>query len=120
VARSLRAAGRRLVAAPRQGLIEADLDARALRGSAPYLGTLIRRRRGFFDPCAAQPHRCGRRDGVSELTIGGLLGHSVPRVTGLRTYPRFTLLATADRVSARIAAVLDGESRPRWSNGTTA
>jgi hypothetical protein len=64
VARSLRAAGRRLVAAPRQGLIEADFDARALRGSAPYLGTLIRRHRGFFGPCAAQPHRCGRRDGV--------------------------------------------------------
>jgi hypothetical protein len=53
--------------------------------------------------------------GFSELTVGGLLGHSVPGVTGLRTYPRFTLLATADRVSARIAAVLDGESRPRWS-----
>jgi hypothetical protein len=33
---------------------------------------------------------------------------SVPGVTGLHT-PRFALLAAADRVSARIAAVLGGE-----------
>jgi hypothetical protein len=49
--------------------------------------------------------------GSSELTIGGLIGHSEPSVTGLRTYPRFALLAAAERVSARIAAVLNGESR---------
>jgi hypothetical protein len=45
---------------------------------------------------------------------------SVPAVTGLHTYLRFALLATADWVSARIAAVLGGDSRPRWSNRTTA
>jgi hypothetical protein len=64
VARRLRAAGRRLVSAPRQCLIEAEFDARVLQRSALYLGTLIRRHRGFFGPCAAQPRRCGRRNGV--------------------------------------------------------
>jgi integrase len=48
--------------------------------------------------------------GFSELTIAGLLGHSVPSVTGRYAHvPDPALVAAADRVSARIAAVLDGE-----------
>jgi integrase len=48
--------------------------------------------------------------GFSELTIAGLLGHSVPGVTARYAHlPDRALLAAADQVSARIAAALDGE-----------
>ena len=47
--------------------------------------------------------------GFSELTIAGLLGHTVPGVTARYAHvPDSALIAGADRVSARIAAVLDG------------
>jgi integrase len=47
--------------------------------------------------------------GFSELTIAGLLGHSVPGVTARYAHvPDSALLAAADRVSARIWAALDG------------
>jgi integrase len=46
--------------------------------------------------------------GFSELTIAGLLGHSVPGVTARYAHvPDSALVAAADRVSARIAAALD-------------
>ena len=45
----------------------------------------------------------------SELTIAGLLGHSVPGVTARYAHvPDSALVAAADRVSARIGAALDG------------
>jgi integrase len=48
--------------------------------------------------------------GFSELTIAGLLGHTVPGVTARYAHvPDSALVAAADRVSARIAAALDGE-----------
>jgi site-specific recombinase XerD len=47
--------------------------------------------------------------GFSELTIAGLLGHSVPGVTARYAHvPDSALAAAADRVSARIAGALDG------------
>lgn len=47
--------------------------------------------------------------GFSELTIAGLLGHSVPGVTARYVHmPDTALVAAADRVAARIAAALDG------------
>ena len=47
--------------------------------------------------------------GYSELTIAGLLGHSVPGVTARYAHvPDSALVSAADRVSARIAAALDG------------
>jgi integrase len=47
--------------------------------------------------------------GYSELTIVGLLGHSVPGITARYAHvPDAALLAAADKVSARIAAALDG------------
>jgi integrase len=47
--------------------------------------------------------------GFSELTIAGLLGHSVPGVTARYAHlADSALLAAADRVSARIGAALDG------------
>jgi site-specific recombinase XerD len=47
--------------------------------------------------------------GFSELTIAGLLGHAVPGVTARYAHvPDSALVAAADRVSARIAAALDG------------
>jgi len=47
--------------------------------------------------------------GFSELTIAGLLGHTVPGVTARYAHvPDSALVAAADRVSARIAAALDG------------
>ena len=47
--------------------------------------------------------------GFSELTIAGLLGHSVPGITARYAHvPDSALVAAADRVSARIAGVLDG------------
>lgn len=49
--------------------------------------------------------------GFSELTIAGLLGHSVPGVTARYAHvPDSALVAASDRVSARIAAALDGRS----------
>ena len=47
--------------------------------------------------------------GFSELTIAGLLGHRVPGVTARYAHiPDSALVAAADRVSARIAAALNG------------
>jgi site-specific recombinase XerD len=47
--------------------------------------------------------------GFSELTIAGLLGHSVPGVTARYAHvPDSALVAAADRVSARVAGPLDG------------
>ena len=49
--------------------------------------------------------------GFSELTIAGLLGHSVPGVTARYAHvPDSALLASADRVATRIASSLDGEA----------
>jgi integrase len=49
--------------------------------------------------------------GFSELTIAGLLGHSVPGVTARYAHvPDRALLAAADQVSMRIAAGLDGDA----------
>jgi hypothetical protein len=47
--------------------------------------------------------------GFSELTIAGLLGHSVPGITARYAHlPDVALIAAADRVAARIDAALDG------------
>lgn len=47
--------------------------------------------------------------GFSELTIAGLLGHTVASVTGRYAHvPDRALVSAADAVSARIAAALDG------------
>ena len=47
--------------------------------------------------------------GFSELTIAGLLGHTVPGVTARYAHvPDSALIAAADRVSERIAAALNG------------
>lgn len=47
--------------------------------------------------------------GFSELTIAGMLGHTVSGVTARYAHmPDSALVAAADRVSARIAAALDG------------
>ena len=47
--------------------------------------------------------------GFSELTIAGLLGHSVPGITARYAHvPDVALIASADRVAARIDAALDG------------
>jgi integrase len=52
--------------------------------------------------------------GFSELTIAGLLGHSVPGVTARYAHvPDSALVAAADRVSARMAAALDGKGEAR-------
>lgn len=49
--------------------------------------------------------------GFSELTIAGLLGHTVPGVTARYAHvPDSALVVAADRVSARIAAALAGET----------
>jgi integrase len=46
--------------------------------------------------------------GFSELTIAGLLGHSVPGITARYAHvPDAALVNAADRVSARIASALD-------------
>jgi len=52
--------------------------------------------------------------GYSQLTIAGLLGHSVPGVTAVYTHvPDAALRAAADAVSARIAEILAGKEKPR-------
>ena len=49
--------------------------------------------------------------GFSELTIAGLLGHSVPGVTARYAHvPDSALVAAADRVSACLAAALNGRA----------
>jgi integrase len=49
--------------------------------------------------------------GFSELTIAGLLGHSVPGITARYAHvPDSALVSAADRVAARIASALDGKS----------
>ena len=49
--------------------------------------------------------------GFSELTIAGLLGHTVPGVTARYAHlPDSALVAAADRVSARMAAALEGKA----------
>jgi integrase len=48
--------------------------------------------------------------GFSELTIAGLLGHSVPGITARYAHvPDSALTAAADRVAERIAAALEGK-----------
>lgn len=48
--------------------------------------------------------------GMSELTIAGLLGHAVKGVTArYANVPDSTLVAAADRVSARLAQGLEGK-----------
>jgi integrase len=48
--------------------------------------------------------------GFSELTIAGLLGHSVPGIAARYAHvPDTALVAAADRVAARIASALDGK-----------
>ena len=50
--------------------------------------------------------------GFSELTIAGLLGHSVPGVTARYAHvPDSALVAAADRVATRIAAALRRKGR---------
>jgi integrase len=50
--------------------------------------------------------------GYSELTIAGLLGHTVPGVTARYAHvPDRALISAADSVSARIATALDGETK---------
>jgi len=50
--------------------------------------------------------------GFSELTIAGLLGHTVPGVTARYAHvPDAALIAAADRVSARMASALDGKAK---------
>lgn len=52
--------------------------------------------------------------GFSELTIAGLLGHSVPGVTARYAHVADSaLVAAADKVSARIAAALDGTEKAK-------
>lgn len=52
--------------------------------------------------------------GFSELTIAGLLGHSVPGVTARYAHVADSVLvAAADKVSARIAAALDGTEKAK-------
>ena len=47
--------------------------------------------------------------GYSELTIAGLLGHSVPGVTArYARVPDAALVSAADRIAAQIATALDG------------
>jgi len=49
--------------------------------------------------------------GFSELTIAGLLGHSVPGITARYAHvPDAALVAAADRVATRIASSLDGRA----------
>jgi len=48
--------------------------------------------------------------GFSELTIAGLLGHSVPGITARYAHvPDAAMVAAADRVSTRLAAALEGK-----------
>jgi hypothetical protein len=49
--------------------------------------------------------------GFSELTIAGLLGHSSRGVTQRYVHLDAALAVAADRVSAEIAKLLDGESK---------
>lgn len=50
--------------------------------------------------------------GFSELTIAGLLGHSVPGVTARYAHvPDSALVSAAEKVSARIAAALEGKKQ---------
>ena len=52
--------------------------------------------------------------GFSELTIAGLLGHSVPGVTARYAHVADSaLISAADKVSARIAAALDGTEKAK-------
>jgi hypothetical protein len=47
--------------------------------------------------------------GFSELTIAGLLGHSVPGITARYAHvPDLALVAAADRVAERVQSALDG------------
>jgi len=49
--------------------------------------------------------------GFSELTIAGLLGHSVPGITARYAHvPDSALVSAADRVATRIASALDGKA----------
>jgi integrase len=71
---------------------------------AKIAGVSLHGLRHWFASAAAEMN-------YSELTIAGLLGHRVKGVTArYATTPDSALLAAADRVSARIAAALDGET----------
>jgi integrase len=51
--------------------------------------------------------------GFAELTIAGLLGHSVPGITArYARVPDTALTAAADRVAGRVASALDGKIKP--------
>ena len=77
--------------------------ARACR-RASLSGVTVHVLRHSFAATAAQM-------GFSELTIAGLLGHSVPGVTARYAHiPDRALLAAADQISGRIAAALDGDT----------
>ena len=69
------------MSAPRQCLIEAEFDARELQRSALYLGTLIGDTAAFSVHVLHSLAAAAAEMGFSELTIAGLLGHSVPGVT---------------------------------------
>jgi len=73
-----------------------------LCGRAGLSGITVHVLRHSFAAAAAEM-------GFSELTIAGLLGHSVPGVTARYAHvPDRALITAADQVSARIAATLDG------------
>jgi integrase len=72
-------------------------------GRAGLFGVTVHVLRHSFAAAAAEM-------GFSELTIAGLLGHSVPGVTARYAHvPDRALSAAADQVSIRIAVALDGE-----------
>jgi integrase len=76
-----------------------------LSGRAKLGGVSVHVLRHSFAATAAEM-------GFSELTIAGLLGHTVPGVTARYAHvPDSALVVAADRVSAKIAAALDQEPR---------
>lgn len=71
-------------------------------GESTFDGVSLHGLRHWFASAAAEMN-------FSELTIAGLLGHRVKGITArYATAPDSALLAAADRVSARLAAALDG------------
>jgi integrase len=73
-------------------------------GRASLSGVTVHVLRHSFAAAAAEM-------GFSELTIAGLLGHSVPGATARYAHvPDRALLAAADQVAGRIAAALDCEA----------
>ena len=73
-------------------------------GRASLSGVTVHVLRHSFAAAAAEM-------GFSELTIAGLLGHSVPGATARYAHvPDRALLAAADQVAGQIAAALDCEA----------